>query len=107
MNINVYIERLILDGINMGPGQGAKVKAAVEAELSRLLAEGGVEPGLRSGGAFPNMPARPIQVSEEILPNRLGQQIARTVYGSIGQSRSDSRPVGTDSSSLSQDRSQY
>ena len=87
MNINVYIERLILDGINMGPGQGAKVKAAVEAELSRLLAEGGVESGLLSGGAFPNMPSRPIQVSEEIQPNRLGRQIARTVYGSIAESQ--------------------
>ena len=87
MNINVYIERLILDGINMGPGQGAKVKAAVEAELSRLLAEGGVESGLQSGGAFPNMPARPIQVSEEIHPSRLGRQIARTVHGSIGESK--------------------
>ena len=87
MKINVYIERLILDGINMGPGQGAMVKAAVQAELSRLLAEGGVESGLKSGGAFPNMPARPIQVSEEIQPNRLGRQIARTVYGSIGESQ--------------------
>ena len=87
MNINVYIERLILDGMNIGPGQGAKVRAAVEAELSRLLAEGGLESGLRSGGAFPNMPARPIHVSEEIPPNRLGQQIARTVYGSIGESQ--------------------
>ena len=87
MKINVYIERLILDGINMGPGQGAMVKAAVQAELSRLLAEGGVESGLLSGGAFPNMPARPIQVSEEIQPSRLGRQIARTVYGSIGESQ--------------------
>ena len=94
MNVNVYIERLILDGINMGPGQGAKVKAAVEAELSRLLAEGGVESGLQSGGAFPNMPARPIRMSEEIHPTRLGQQIARTVYGSIGQSRSEKGPAG-------------
>jgi len=87
VNINVYIERLILDGIKMGPGQGAKVKAAVEAELSRLLAEGGVESGLQSGGAFPNMPARSIQVSGEIHPSRLGRQIARTVYGSIGESK--------------------
>jgi len=87
VKINVYIERLILDGINMGPGQGAMVKAAVQAELSRLLAEGGVESGLLSGGAFPNMPARPIQVSEEIQPSRLGRQIARTVYGSIGESQ--------------------
>ena len=94
MKINVYIERLILDGINMGPGQGAMVKAAVQAELSRLLAEGGVESGLKSGGVFPNMPARPIQVSEDIHPNRLGQQIARTVHGSIGQSRSERGPTG-------------
>jgi hypothetical protein len=91
VNINVYIERLIVDGINMGPGQGAKIKAAVEAELSRLLAEGGVESGLQSGGAFPNISARPIRMSEEIHPNRLGQQIARSVYGGIGESKSEQK----------------
>jgi hypothetical protein len=92
VNISVYIERLILDGMHLASGQGAKVKAAVEAELSRLLAEGGVESSLRSGGAFHKMPARPIRVSEEIHPNRLGQQIARSVYGSIGQSTSQKGP---------------
>ncbi len=87
MNINVYIERLILDGINIEPGQGAKIKSAVERELSRLFAEGGVESGLQSGGAIPQIPTRPIQLSEEVHPNRLGQQIAGSVYGSIGQSK--------------------
>lgn len=91
MNINLHIERLILDGINIGPGQGAKVKAAVALEMSRLFAEGGVGSALQSGGTFPDMRTRSIQVSQEIQPNRLGQQIARTVYGSIGQSQSEPR----------------
>lgn len=86
MNINLTIERLILDGLNIGPGHGAAVKTAVETELSRLLTQGGVAPSLQSGGAFPNVRARSIQVSAENNPTQLGKQIAQTVYGGIGES---------------------
>jgi hypothetical protein len=91
VNINIHIERLILDGINIGAGQGAKMKAAVEAELSRLLAEGGLESGLQSGGALSGMRAPSVQIDKEIHPNRLGRQIARTVYDCIGQGKSEQR----------------
>ena len=85
MNINLTIERLILDGLHIGAGHGVVVKSAVEAELSRLLAHGGVAPGLQSGGAFPSVRARSIQVSAEEKPTQLGRQIARAVYGGIGE----------------------
>ena len=37
MNINLHIERLILDGLPITRQQGPHVQAAVEAELTRLL----------------------------------------------------------------------
>ena len=52
MNIHVHIERLVLDGLPVAPGRGDLVREAVEAELTRLLAEGGLVPGLTSGGAL-------------------------------------------------------
>jgi hypothetical protein len=85
VNISVHIERLILDGIRLSPGQGARVKAAVEAELSRLLISGGLASGLQSGGALPSVRADSIQVSAEGNPSRLGKQIARSVYRGIGE----------------------
>ena len=85
MNIDLHIERLVLDGLNVGPGQGALVKAAVEAELSRLLTEGGLAPGLQSGTALPNIRANPMRISGDTNPSSLGQEIARSVYGGIGK----------------------
>ncbi len=84
MTINLHIERLILDGIPIARGQGALIKAAVEAELGRLLSESGVSPELRSGGAFPSVRADSLHAGAENSPSQLGQQIARAVYSSIG-----------------------
>jgi len=84
VNINLHIERLVLD-VNIGPGQGALVKKAVEAELSRLLTEGGLLSDLQGGCAIPNVRANPVQISGDTNPSSLGQEIARAVYGGIGK----------------------
>jgi hypothetical protein len=86
MNINLHIERLILDGLPMEAGHGARVQAAVEAELARLLVEGGLARELQSGGALPSVRAGAIQLTAESNSVQLGQRIARSVYGGIGQS---------------------
>jgi hypothetical protein len=85
VNVNVYIERLVLDGVNIRPGQGALVKTAVEAELSRLLTNGGLATGLEAGGALSSVRANSFQISEDSNPSQLGKQIARSVYGGIGK----------------------
>jgi hypothetical protein len=87
MNIVVHIERLILDGLPIGSGQGMLVQAALESELSRLLAEGGLASNLQSGGAFANVRASSISPAAGDHPTRLGQQIAQSVYGGIGSTK--------------------
>jgi len=87
MNIVVHIERLILDGVPIGPGQGALVQAAVESELSRLLTEGGLASNLQSGGAFASVRANSIPLAAGDRPTRFGQQIAQAVYGGIGKTK--------------------
>ena len=42
-NIHLHIERLVLDGLPIDRGQGPHVQAAVEAELTRLLTENGLD----------------------------------------------------------------
>jgi hypothetical protein len=86
MNIRVNIERLVLDGFTLAVGQRAQLQAALETELGRLLARGGISPEARSGGAVPSLRAPSIQVSRDGSPSRLGKQIARAVYGGIGES---------------------
>ena len=87
MDIKIDIERLILEGISLAAGQRAQLQAAVETELARLLAAGGVSPDLRSGGAVPSLRANPFRLSGDSSPSHLGKQIARAVYGGIGESR--------------------
>lgn len=84
MNINVNIERLVLEGVSVPPSQRPLLQAAVEAELGRLLTAEGLSAGLRSGGVVPRVPGGTIQLSPESNPTQLGQQIAQAVYGGIG-----------------------
>jgi len=85
MNINLHIERLVLDGISLAPGQRPLLQAAVQTELTRLLASGGLSDSPQSGGALYSMRAAGIQLASDGSPARLGEQIAEAVYGGIGK----------------------
>ncbi len=65
----------------MGPGQGTFVQAAIETELTRLLGEQGVSSS--STGARPHLTAGSIQLTDNIQPARLGQQIAAAIHTNI------------------------
>lgn len=85
MNINLHIERLVLEGISLSPGQRPLLQSAVEAGLSRLLLIGGLRDGLLSGGTLYTVKTAGIQLSNDATPARLGAQIAGAVYGGIGK----------------------
>ncbi len=85
MNINLHIERLVLDGISLSPGERPLLQAAMEAELTRLLASGGLGDTLQSSGALYNMRTAGIQLVNNEIPARLGEQIAGAVYGGLGK----------------------
>ncbi|HTG14489.1 MAG TPA: hypothetical protein VK747_04385 [Blastocatellia bacterium] len=84
MNINLHIERLIMDGLPVEARHTPLVQEAVEAELTRLLTDSGLSSGLQTVGVFPRLQADAIQLGGEKMPAQLGQQIAQSVYGSIG-----------------------
>ncbi len=86
-NIDLHIERLILDGLPLERSQGPLVQAAVQAELARLLAAYGLAASLQSGGALPSVRAGAIQLTAESSPTQLGQQIAQSVYAGIGEAK--------------------
>jgi hypothetical protein len=85
MDIRMHIENLVLEGLPIERRRAAQVRAAVEAELARLLAEGGISAELQSGGALPSAPARAIAVDSKPDPAGLGRQIAQSVYSGIGR----------------------
>lgn len=85
MNINLHIERLVLDGLDIAPEQRPVLQAALEGELSRLLTERGLSPGLAQGVAVPRLSAGDMQIPGASSPIELGRQIAQSVYGGIGR----------------------
>ena len=84
MNIRVRIERLILEGLPLSGGDAPLVQVAVEAELGRRLAEGGLRPELLAGGALAAVQGDPLRPVEPGAPVALGRGIADAVYGGIG-----------------------
>lgn len=85
MNIHVHIDSLVLDGLPVDAGDGGLVQAALEAELTRLLAAGALAPGLRAGGARPSVPSEEIDLTGDATPATLGQRIGEAVYGGISR----------------------
>lgn len=84
MNINVHIDRLVLDGLPVTRSDKPVLQAEVEAELIRLLGAAGLNSALQTSGASPSVRAGNIQLAMNSNPSRLGQQIAEAVYRGIG-----------------------
>lgn len=83
MNINLHIERLVLDGVDIAPGQRHLLQASVETELTRLLTDRGLAANLAQSVALPRLSTNGMRLMGN-NPTQLGQQIAQSVYGGIG-----------------------
>jgi len=83
-DIHLHIERMNLEGIDMPITQHGELQAALTAELTRLLAEGGLSPSLAQGGAYDQAPTDRMILSDQPQPDTMGRQIAQSIYGGIG-----------------------
>jgi hypothetical protein len=86
-NIQLHIDRLVLDGFNLSLRERQQLQTSIETELGRLLGERGLHDGLAQGVAVSSVSATPIQVARAggQTGTALGQQIAASLYQSIGQ----------------------
>jgi hypothetical protein len=80
-SINLHIERLVLDGLPMSHGQGVLVQAAIETELTRLLAEQGFSSS--SAATATRLSADSVRVTQDSKPASMGHQIAQAIYASL------------------------
>jgi len=80
MNVNLHIERLVLDAELVPPRQRAKVKAALADELTRLLASEGLPARFEASQSMRSVAASGIELTRGQPPGELGKQIARSVY---------------------------
>ncbi len=81
MNINLHIERLVLDGLAVGNGEAALVQGAVEAELGRLLANELFAPAESSAQAC--VGGGEIHLRSGVDARELGVEIGRSVFSSL------------------------
>jgi hypothetical protein len=86
-NIELEIDELVLHGLPAG--QPERIAAAIEAELLRLLEEGGLPPTLAAGAALEE-----VQVAVGAQTGDLGEQIAGAIYTSLGGSGENPNPQG-------------
>jgi hypothetical protein len=86
MKIEVHIERLVLDGLPVTTAEGPSVRAAVESELARMLAAGGLNRELGAGRALARISAPQISVGPRERPDAIGRAVARSVHAGIGGS---------------------
>jgi hypothetical protein len=84
-NVELRIERLMLDGIPLTGLGPRSLQAAVESELAILLGKGGVANRLIGGTTVPGIRVAPIHLYVDIRPTTLGRQIAGAVYKGIGR----------------------
>ncbi len=95
MNINLHIDRLVLDGLPLLPRDRLRLQAALEAELIHLLTVNGLTADIDRSVA--RVAGAPIQITQDANMTVVGQEIARSVYAGIGIDDSMRPPVGTSS----------
>jgi hypothetical protein len=83
MNVNLHIERLVLDGIELTSDQQPVLTASLTAELTRVLADGALGAHLAQGATLSRLSVGGAQWSTG-NPQQLGQQIAQSVYRGLG-----------------------
>ncbi len=82
--VNLHIERLVIEGLPIGTHEGPQLQAAIEAELTRLLAEGAFARDTQQGWDLPLVRAEPM-VAVGGGSEALGTQIGQAIYGGIGR----------------------
>jgi hypothetical protein len=83
MRVRLHIERVVLDGRPVLEGAGPLVQAALEVELERLVAAGGLSPAVLGGLVVAAIQGVDIRLKTGGGPAELGRQIAGAVYGGI------------------------
>jgi hypothetical protein len=85
VKVNVYIEKLVLEGIAVPGGDVRRVREAFQQELSRLLTRSGDTRELQSIGAVPVLRGGTLRLVPGKSSGDLGRNMAGAVYEGIGK----------------------
>ena len=85
MDIRVHIDRLVIEGLPVPPGQRPLLQTALEAELADKLAAGGPGSEVLTGGAIERLVAGTIHLPARQGADALGRQIAGAVHTGLAR----------------------
>jgi hypothetical protein len=85
VEIRVHIERLVIEGLPVPPGQRPLIRAALEAELADRLAASGPGPGMLTGGTVARLAAGTIHLPPQPGAVALGRQIAGSIHTGLAR----------------------
>jgi hypothetical protein len=85
MNVKLHIERLVFDGLPVSEAALPHLQAAIETELARLIAVGGVSAGLARDRTVPSVRGGDVRMTAGGDDTLLGRQIAGALYGGLGK----------------------
>lgn len=80
-NVDLRIERLVIEGIQLNGAQAAQMQLAMQGELTRLLA-GGL-PHALPGVATPRLRAPDLLNFDSSNSSEIGRRVGRSVYESL------------------------
>ncbi len=84
MNIELHIDRLVLEGLPLDWKEASRVQVAVQETLTRLFSERGMSE--RSSGVYESRMAPPVAFDANSSSRALGRQIAHAIHGSLAGS---------------------
>lgn len=77
-NVELHIEELVLRGLPPGSREG--LAEAIQEEIQRLIAEGGVPPGLAEAGGPIHLPRASFEVDPRPRAGSIGSQVGRALH---------------------------
>jgi hypothetical protein len=81
MNINLHIERLVLDPAAVAARDTGLFSAALRNELSRLLAARAIP--ITQGAALHSLRAAPVSIEPGAGAHVIGRGVAQSIHGSL------------------------
>lgn len=94
MNVNLHIDSIVLDGIDLAPGDDRLIQQIVSRELTTLLSTEGLASSHHA--SRDSISGASIHLGSTGTGS-LGHQLAHSIHGTIGEVRTDSThsPKGT------------
>ncbi len=78
----VHIDRLVVDGLSLAPGQRLGVREAVESEMARLVSTSGLD-GLKSS-SLAKVATSPMSLPGSPSGPQVGTRVAGALHGFLG-----------------------